>query len=200
MKVLVVGTGTANTASVLAGLRRVGAEPELSHDCDALRKARHVVLPGVGAFAAAQSKLAEHGLIEMLKERVRNNHATMGICLGLQLFCESSEESPGVEGLGLVSGHITRFPESVRVPQLGWNKVSPSLACKFLVEGYAYFANSYRLLDSPEGWGCALTEHAESFVSAFERGNILACQFHPELSGEYGLTLIKRWLDGDQSC
>ena len=197
MKVLVVGTGTANTASVLAGLRRIGAEPELSHDCDALRKASHVVLPGVGAFAAAQSKLVEHGLVQMLQERVNSDHATMGICLGLQLLCESSEESPGVAGLSLIPGHITRFPETVRVPQLGWNKVSPSPECQLLVEGYAYFANSYRLLDSPEGWGHALTEHAEDFVSAFERGHILACQFHPELSGKYGLELMKRWLKGD---
>ena len=200
MKVLVVGTGTANTASVLAGLRRAGAEPELSHDREDLRRADHVVLPGVGAFAAALQKLKEHDLLEILKERIIDDRPTMGICLGLQLLCDASEESPDAKGLGLVRGKVTRFPNSVRVPQLGWNKVSPQEGCQLLNEGYAYFANSFRLVQPPSDWSHASTEHASTFVSALERGSILACQFHPELSGAYGLALIKRWLNGDSAC
>jgi len=194
MKVFVVGTGTANTASVLAGLRRAGADPELTTDASILKDAAHVVLPGVGAFEAARTRLDEFALVEVLKERITQNQPTLGICLGLQLMCESSEESPGAKGLGIIKGHVERFPNSVRVPQLGWNQVLASNGCNHLSTGYAYFANSYRLVTPPKGWSYAKTEHAGSFTSAFERGNILACQFHPELSGKFGLNLMKSWL------
>ena len=194
MKVFVVGTGTANTASVIAGLKRAGAEPELSTDSATLKDAAHVVLPGVGAFEAARSKLDEFELVEILRDRINEDRPTLGICLGLQLMCESSEESPGIQGLGIINGHIERFPNTVRVPQLGWNKIVPSEGCNFLSSGYAYFANSYRLVTPPKGWDFATTEHAGTFTSAFERGHILACQFHPELSGKFGLDLMKSWL------
>jgi len=200
MKVLVVSTGTANTASVMAGLRRAGAQPELSHCAQNLSKADHVVLPGVGAFAAAMSKLQEHELTEVMLERIQKDQPTLGICLGLQLLCSESDESPGISGLGLIDERITRFPNSVPVPQLGWNEINPEEGCEFLQHGYAYFANSFRLETPPKDWNYAVTTHASKFISAIERGAVLACQFHPELSGAFGLGILERWLKGRSAC
>ncbi len=193
MKVAVVPTRTANLASVRAGLRRAGGEPVEVEDPDAVRRAERLVLPGVGALAAAMTRLGEAGLAEPLAERVREGRPTLAICLGLQILLEGSEESPGVPGLGVVGGVATRFTGDVRVPQLGWNRVEPE-GCAVLRPGYAYFAHSYRLTAPPSGWSCAWTEHGGRYVSAIERGPVLACQFHPELSGAWGTELLGRWL------
>jgi imidazole glycerol phosphate synthase glutamine amidotransferase subunit len=186
----------ANTASVLAGLTRAGATPRLGADPEEVRRAERVVLPGVGAFAAAMQALGERGLVEPLRERLRQGRPTLGICLGLQILCEASEESPGVAGLGVAPGAVGRFPGGVRVPQLGWNRVVPDCPSRFLVPGFAYFANSYRLVEPPPGWIAAFTDHGGPFVAAMEKGDVLACQFHPELSGAWGLELLRSWLQG----
>lgn len=196
MRVAIVRTGTANTASVVAGLVRAGAEVEVTSDPARVEAAERVVLPGVGALGAARAALDASGLAEVLAARAREGRPTLGVCLGLQLLAEGSEESPGVAGLGVIAGIARRFPETVRVPQLGWNRVTPGPGCTLLSEGYAYFANSYRLVDAPEGWSVATSEHAGPFVAAIERGDVLACQFHPELSGAWGLELLRRWLEG----
>ena len=196
-KVHVVRTGTANLASVLAALKRAGADPEVTHDASQLAKASRVVLPGVGAFAAAIDTLREHGLEDPLRARIEAGRPTLAICLGLQLFAETSEESPGARGLGIIAGGATKFPPTVRVPQLGWNTIEPEPGIGCLVSGHAYFANSYRLIDAPKGWRTAWSDHGGKLVAAFERGAVLACQFHPELSGAWGAALINRWLRGE---
>ncbi|MBI1849965.1 MAG: imidazole glycerol phosphate synthase subunit HisH [Planctomycetes bacterium] len=179
---------------MLAGLRRAGAAPALTEDPDAVRAAERVVLPGVGAFAAAMLELDATGVASALADRVRAGRATLAVCLGLQLLGEASEESPGARGLGVLAGTARRFPESVRVPQMGWNRVEPDAGCRVLTAGDAYFANSYRLVDAPRGWLVATSDHGGRFVAALERGRVLACQFHPELSGAWGLDLLRRWL------
>lgn len=98
--------------------------------------------------------------------------------------------------MGVIEAKVTRFGDGVRVPQLGWNIVEPDAGSRFLRPGWAYFANSYRLETSPSGWMAASTDHGGRFVSAMERGEVLACQFHPELSGGWGLGLLERWLSG----
>jgi len=200
--VYVVRTGTANLASVLAALERVGAACALTDDPREVERADRVVLPGVGAFAAAMEALRATGLDHALRARIEAGRRTLGICLGLQLFFEGSEESPGVEGLGILPGTVRRFTSTtVRVPQLGWNAVEPGNGCALLTAGHAYFANSYRVDAVPAEWRAAYTEHGERFVSAFERGRVLACQFHPELSGAWGHALLRRWLEeGDCGC
>ena len=194
--VAVIRTGTANLASVLAGLSRADANPILVEDAETVLSADYVVLPGVGAFAAAMGQLKSRGLVDAIRERMNSAKPTMTVCLGLQVLGSSSDESPGEEGIGVFDAHASRFGTSVRVPQLGWNRVKPAADCKLLTEGYAYFANSYRLTEIPPGWTGATSEHGDSFVAAIERGPMLACQFHPELSGEWGAALIGRWLDG----
>lgn len=194
LAVQVVRTGVANIASVLAGLRRLGAEPALTEDPQTVATATAVVLPGVGAFGAGMERLRAAELVGVLRERVAAGQPTLAVCLGLQLLCEQSEESPGVEGLGALPATVRRFPSTVRVPQLGWNEVVPQAEGGLLERGFAYFANSYRLDRAPAGWAWARSEHGGPFVAALERGAVLACQFHPELSGPWGAALLGRWL------
>jgi len=192
--VVVVPTGTANIASVLVALRRVGTLPRVSADPETVEHSKLLVLPGVGTLSAAMERLQAARLIDPLKRRFAAGRATLAVCLGLQMLCESSEESPGLSGLGVVPGNITRFAEGLTIPQIGWNEIVPVDECDLLERGYAYFANSYRLADAPSGWAAAVSDYGGGFVAAMERGNLLACQFHPELSGRFGLELIRRWV------
>jgi imidazole glycerol-phosphate synthase subunit HisH len=193
-EVVVVPTGTANLASVRAALVRLGARPRLAEHAAMIEDASHVVLPGVGSFGATMAGLREASLDSALAARVKDGRATLAMCVGLQVLFEASDESPDARGLAAFPGRVGRFPESVRVPQFGWNRVEPEPDCRLLEPGYAYFANSYRVREAP---GCAIATagHGGRFVAALERGSVLACQFHPELSGAYGHQLIGRWLE-----
>ena len=168
--VAVCRTGTANLASVLAGLRRAGGAPRLTHAPGEILAAGHVMLPGVGSFGAAMETLRRSGTAEALKQRMARGKPTLAICVGLQLLCRASEESPGVQGLGLIDDTVTRYPPHVRVPQIGWNALMPADDCATLVAGHAYFANSYRLEAVPEGWFAAMSDHGGPFVAALEKG------------------------------
>jgi imidazole glycerol phosphate synthase glutamine amidotransferase subunit len=191
----IVRTGVANLASVVAAFRRLGVEPAFSSRPEEVASAEAVVLPGVGAFEAAMHALRAAGLDAAIRDRVLAGRPTLCVCLGLQLLCEGSEEAPRMSGLGVIPHMVTRYPDSVRVPQLGWNRVEPEQGCRMLVSGYGYFANSYRLADAPTGWEVAWSDHGGRFVAAMERDGVLACQFHLELSGPWGLSLLGRWLD-----
>jgi imidazole glycerol phosphate synthase glutamine amidotransferase subunit len=139
--------------------------------------------------------LHEKNLVEPLRERIANDQPTFLVCVGLQILSEHSEETPETPGLGVFSGvPCVRFPPAVRVPQQAWNVVTANDSCKFLKTGNAYFSNSYCLRSVPIGWHAATSEHGVVFVSALEHGKVVATQFHPELSGSYGLSLMKRWI------
>ncbi|MFO1037467.1 MAG: imidazole glycerol phosphate synthase subunit HisH [Geminicoccaceae bacterium] len=193
-EVLIVPTGTANIASVMAAFRRLGAAPRLAERPDEVVAASHVMLPGVGTFGASMERLVAKGLDVALRERLRADRPTICICVGHQLLFGTSDESPGVRGLGLVEGHVGRFASEVRVPQFGWNHVHASAGSNLLEEGWAYFANSYRATEAP-GWTVARATHGGPFVAAMERGKVIGCQFHPELSGAYGAALLSRFLE-----
>jgi imidazole glycerol phosphate synthase glutamine amidotransferase subunit len=193
--VAIVRTGTANLASVCAGFRRLGSQPRITESPFEVDRADRVVLPGVGTFGAAMHRLRAAGLDNTLRDRIRSGRPTLMVCLGLQLLCESSDESPGVRGLGVVPDNITRFTGNLRIPQLGWNSITADPACRLLQTGHAYFANSFRLRNAPKGWSAAKADHGGEFIAAMECGPLLACQFHPELSGDWGLALLRRWLE-----
>ncbi|HEX6011449.1 MAG TPA: imidazole glycerol phosphate synthase subunit HisH [Geminicoccaceae bacterium] len=193
--VLIVPTGTANIASVVAAFRRLGAVPRVGERTEEVATARRVMLPGVGAFGAAMARLVEHGLDAALRGRISEDRPTICICVGHQLLFEASDESQGVRGLGVVAGHVGRFPDGVRVPQFGWNQVHAGEESRLLEGGWAYFANSYRVAKAPPGWAVASANHGGRFIAAMERGNVLGCQFHPELSGAYGAALLARFLE-----
>ena len=195
-EVVVVRTGTANLASIEAGLLRVGARSTLSNDPGEISAADRVVLPGVGTFSAAIRELEQNGLMTVLGQRIEDQRPTLAICLGMQLLGIESEESPGISGLGVIPVSASRFSSEVKVPQLGWNRVEPDDGCRYIRSGFAYFANSYRIGTPPPGWLSATTRYDGDFISAMERGPVVACQFHPELSGTWGLDLLRRWLSG----
>jgi imidazole glycerol phosphate synthase glutamine amidotransferase subunit len=192
--VAVVRTGVANLASVLAGLRRAGAGAVAVDDARDIADARRVVLPGVGSFAVAITQLRTLELVEPLTRRIHEGRPTLAICLGMQLLGSGSDEAPAEKGLGIWPQRAERFDAPVRVPQLGWNVVTPDPECDLVQCGYAYFANSYRFVEAPVGWNRACSDHGGRFVAALERGGVLACQFHPELSGTWGTALLRRWL------
>jgi len=192
--VILIRTGTANLASVAAAFHRAGCGVRISDSADDAVTADRLVLPGVGAFGAVAEQIDLLGLRSSLVERIDADRPTLAICLGLQMLASGSEESPGAKGLGVIPAESTALPPGVRTPQLGWNRVTPGDNCSLLTEGAAYFANSYKLDAIPDDWAGALTNHGGDFVAAIERGAVLACQFHPELSGAWGQALIERWL------
>lgn len=200
--VLIVRTGAANLASVVAAFERLGWSVKITDNAFAVRNAKRVVLPGVGAFAPVATRLRENGLGEAIGDRIEGDRPTLAVCLGLHLMASSSEEGEGAVGLGVLKVNVSRFPNSVVVPQLGWNTIEADTDCSLLKDGAAYFANSYRITDPPPEWSVAWSEHGGRFVAAVERGNVLGCQFHPELSGSWGEGLLKRWLrcEGGASC
>lgn len=188
-------TGVANLASIIAGLERAGATPVMARDGDEVARAEAVVLPGVGAFGAGRAALDAAGMVAPLVARVQADRPLLAICLGMQLLARRSDETPGVAGLGVVDAHVGRFPDTVKVPQLGWNHVAAAAGSRYVTNGYAYFANSYRMDEAPAGFAASLADHGGGFCAAIERGHLLACQFHPELSGPWGLALMTRWLE-----
>ncbi|MCP4899673.1 MAG: imidazole glycerol phosphate synthase subunit HisH [bacterium] len=195
LEVTVVRTGAANLASVLAAFGRQGCPVRLTQDPDAVRAADRVVLPGVGSFTPVAQALRDQKLDRALIERINKDRPTLGICLGLQLFAAASEESGDVKGLGVISSEVRRFPNTVVVPQLGWNTVTVEPGCTLIESGAAYFANSYRLTSAGNGWKVAWSDHGGEFIAAVEHGAVLGCQFHPELSGDWGADVLKRWLE-----
>jgi glutamine amidotransferase len=191
----IVPTGTANLASVVAGFSRLGVKPAMARDAADVEQADRVVLPGVGSFGAASAEVDRRGMRNAVRNRIEDGRPTLAICVGMQLLASSSAETDGVEGLGVISDRLESFPNTVRVPQLGWNGVVAGDGCRFVTDGWAYFANSYRLTALPQGWFGAVTDHGGEFVSAMEKGDVLACQFHPELSGSWGRHVLARWLE-----
>lgn len=194
-QVVVIRTGVANIASVLAAIKRAGAAPILSEDPAAVLAAEYAVLPGVGAFAAGAQSLRERELDAAIRQRLEHNRPLLAVCLGLQLLFDASDESPGVAGLGIFPGTIRKIPGAPKLPQLGWNEIEAAPGSCFLESAAVYFANSYCVVVPPAAVKPAMVNYGGTFVAGFERGTLLACQFHPELSGEAGQRMLKRWID-----
>ncbi len=187
----VIDTKVANTASIFAGLRRAGLEPAAVRSAAEMASHEAVVLPGVGAFAAGMAALERMSLIEPLQDWIAADRPFLSVCLGMQLLFDSSEESPGVAGLGVIPGTIKKFPECVVIPHFGWNQISSHKP--YFPEGDVYFANSFRATEAPEGWETATCNHGGEFLAGIRKGNIVAVQFHPEISGRVGAEILEGW-------
>lgn len=203
--IAVVDYGASNVKSVLRALAAVGAEAALTGDPDAVRAAERVIVPGVGHFAPAMRALSQTGLAEAVREGARTGRPTLGICLGLQLFMESSEEAPGTAGLGLLRGGVVRLRTSLVVPHVGWARVRltdagrrhPMLAEAFKGgEAYFYHVHSYHPDGVPRDVALAEAEYGETFPTILGCDSVVGVQFHPEKSQEAGLALLRgfaRW-------
>lgn len=198
MRVVCVNTGLANIASVRQAFARLEAPLVDAARASDITRADAVIMPGVGAFGPAMRSLHDRDFINPLKEFIHSGRPVLAICLGLQLLCEASEEGQSEVGLGVVPGVVGRLrggeSKRVRVPHMGWNRVSPTNDAQLLATDYMYFAHSFALSDIPATWQGATVTHGQRFVAALERGNLLACQFHPELSGRGGMQLLARWV------
>lgn len=199
--IAIVDYDAGNIKSVEKALQFLGQEPVVTRDKETLLQAEKVIVPGVGAFGDAMGKMHQYGLVEVLREIAAKGTPLLGICLGLQLFFESSEETPGVEGLGLLPGKIVRIPdkEGFKIPHMGWNfiQINPaSRLLKGIEEGaYVYFVHSYYLQAENETDVAATTDYVVNIHAAAEHENIFATQFHPEKSGEIGLRILKNFIE-----
>jgi cyclase len=194
--VVIIDSGVANLASIAGAFRRLDAAVVVTADPAIARNAARLVLPGVGAFGTGMAALQSRGLDTVIRDHASRGTPILGICLGMQMLCDASDETPGLAGLGVIAGTCHRLPSHVRIPHLGWNSVTPEPEARLLTPGIAAFANSYALREGPAGWTTAWTTHGVPFIAALERGPTLACQFHPELSGAFGAALLERWLTG----
>lgn len=198
--VAIIDYDAGNIRSVEKAIRYLGKEAVVTSDPEKILAADRVILPGVGAFGDAMKRLHAMGLVEVIRQVAERGTPFLGICLGLQLLFEKSEESPGVAGLGLLQGEILRLPElpGLKVPHIGWNSLkypNPGRLFRGIPEdSYVYFVHSYYLKAQDEGIVTATTEYGTLVHASVESGNLFACQFHPEKSSETGLTILENFL------
>lgn len=200
----VVDYRAGNAPSVMYALDRLGLEARFVRTATDLDAVDRIILPGVGAAAATLASLAESDLIEALSRRVLDEAVPfLGICIGLQVIFERSEEGPSA-GLGWLPGTVIRFPDTDRVPQIGWNEVVVQRAHPLVAgwpdDPYCYFVNSFHAVPSDPATTLAITDYSVTFSSMVGRDNIAATQFHAEKSGEIGLQVLTNFATWDGRC
>ncbi|MGN1124053.1 MAG: imidazole glycerol phosphate synthase subunit HisH [Eubacterium sp.] len=198
--VAIIDYGAGNLSSVKKALDYLGAESKITQDKDEILSASHVILPGVGSFGDAMSSMRERGLVEVVKEAA-GTKPFLGICLGLQLLFEGSEESPEAEGLGILKGRIVTIPRDMglKVPHIGWNsaqlKQTDGIFKDIPQNSCFYFVHSFYLKDADEDAVAATTQYGVEIECAVQKGKLCATQFHPEKSSKIGLKLLQNFLD-----
>ena len=197
--IAIIDYNAGNLKSVEKALHFLEQPCVITRDRSEILAADHVILPGVGAFGDAMEQLKKYELDKVIREVAEQNKPLLGICLGLQLLFESSEESPGVEGLHILDGQVLRIPdkEGIKIPHIGWNSLSyPNQGRLFAgipEDAYVYFVHSYYLKAADPSIVCATTEYSTHIHAAVEKGNVFACQFHPEKSSSTGLKILKNF-------
>lgn len=201
--IAIIDYDAGNLKSVEKALALLGQKSVVTRERREILGADKVILPGVGAFGDAMSQLKKYELDRVIREVAWKGTPLLGICLGLQLFFEGSEESDGVEGLGLLKGRIVRFNEShgLKIPHIGWNSLrlqnDGRLFSGLTGEPYVYFVHSYYLRAEEPEIVKAVTEYGDTVHASVEKGNVFACQFHPEKSSAVGLAILKNFAETD---
>ncbi len=203
--VAIIDYDAGNIKSVEKAFKYLGADTIVTRDAKEIYKADHVVLPGVGAFGDAMNRIKEYGLEPIINEVVDKEIPFLGICLGLQLLFDSSDESKGVKGLGILRGTIDRIPgrdlegNEYKIPQIGWNNLSFPREGKLFKnignDAYVYFVHSYYLNATDKDIVTATTDYSVKIEASVEKGNVFACQFHPEKSADVGMQILKNYLE-----
>ncbi len=202
MKVALIDYGAGNLRSVANALHALGVQPVMAASPEDLSDATHLVLPGVGSFGDCMAQLEDRRLLSAIRDWVAAGKPYFGICLGYQILFDSSEETPGVAGLGIVPGVVRRFTQTpgLKIPHMGWNSALPRTPdsgnwAGLGAEPYFYFVHSYfPVPENPEVIAAETTYGADTFAAAIELPNLLACQFHPEKSQDAGIRLIRNFL------
>ncbi len=196
----IIDYDAGNLRSVEKAIALLGGDPVITRDRETILKADHVILPGVGAFGDAMEKLNQYGLTEVVREVAQAGIPLIGICLGMQLLFERSDESDGVPGIGVLEGDIIKIPDTpgLKIPHMGWNSLDIRTGTR-LYEGiengsYVYFVHSYYLKARDEAIVAASTEYGCHIHASVESGNVFGCQFHPEKSSTVGLSILKNFL------
>ncbi|MDY5846276.1 MAG: imidazole glycerol phosphate synthase subunit HisH [Bariatricus sp.] len=198
--IAIIDYDAGNIKSVEKALILLGEKPVITRDRDQILKADKVILPGVGAFGDAMHNLRKYGLDKVIHEVVEKKTPLLGICLGLQLLFERSDETPGVEGLGVLKGEILRIPdkEGLKIPHMGWNSLELQNNGKLFQgleeEPYVYFVHSYYLKAEDESIVKATTKYSTLIHASVEQDNVFACQFHPEKSSDTGLKILRNFV------
>lgn len=199
--IAIIDYDAGNIKSVEKALQKLGAEVVITKDAQEILRADKVILPGVGAFGDAMTNLKKYGLDEVIYKVVEKGTPFLGICLGLQLLFERSDETPGVEGLGILKGEILRIPEkdNLKIPHMGWNSLhlqnEGRLFKGLSEESYVYFVHSYYLKAKDEEIVKATTNYSVNIHASVEKDNVFACQFHPEKSSDVGLQILKNFVE-----
>ena len=197
--IAIIDYDAGNIKSVEKAFEFLGVDTITTRDADVILNADKVILPGVGAFGDAMSKLNEYGLVEVIHKVVERGIPLLGICLGLQLLFEGSDESQGVEGLHILDGQILRIPdkEGLKIPHIGWNSLELQnegrLFQNMKQNPYVYFVHSYYLKATEESIVKATCDYSTCIHASVEKDNVFACQFHPEKSSDVGLAILKNF-------
>ncbi len=197
--IAIIDYDAGNLKSVEKALIHLGEEAIITRDRKQILSADKVILPGVGHFGDAMKKLHHYQLVDVIKEVVANKTPFLGICLGLQLLFERSDECDGTEGLSVLKGEILKIPdcEGLKIPHMGWNSLSIMPGAKLFKgipeQSYVYFVHSYYLKAKDEKDVAATTHYSTIIHASVEKDNVFACQFHPEKSGDVGLTILKNF-------
>ena len=198
--IAIIDYDAGNIKSVEKAMLLLGQDVEITRDRDKILGADKVILPGVGAFGDAMNKLHQYGLVDVIREVTKKGTPFLGICLGLQLLFERSDEAPGVEGLGILKGEILKIPEKegLKIPHMGWNSLEfpreGRLFAGIKENSYVYFVHSYYLKAEEEEIVTAVTEYSTQIHASVEQGNVFACQFHPEKSSDVGIQILRNFV------